>query len=85
LAGGAGSDQAQQKNSANQMLGAAEENLKKMEGRQLTASQKDLISQIRQFMEQSRSAVQAGELDRAHTLAWKAQTLSEELIKPENQ
>jgi hypothetical protein len=85
LAGGAGSDQAQQKNSANQMLGAAEENLKKMDGRQLTASQKDLISQIRQFMEQSRSAVQAGELDRAHTLAWKAQTLSEELIKPENQ
>jgi len=86
LAGGAGGDQAvQQRATANQMLDATEENLKKIEGRQLTASQQDVVSQIRQFMAQSRSAVKAGELDRARTLAWKAQTLSEELIKPENQ
>lgn len=86
LAGGAGGDQAaQQRDTANRMLGTAEENLKKMEGRQLTTSQRDLVSQIHQFIDESRSAVKAGELDRARTLAWKAQTLSEELVKPENQ
>lgn len=86
LAGGAGGDQAaQQRDTANQMLGTAEENLKKMEGRHLTTSQRDLVSQIHQFIDESRSAVKAGELDRARTLAWKAQTLSQELVKPENQ
>jgi hypothetical protein len=85
LAGGQSGDQTAQRDTANQMLGTAEGNLKKMDGRQLTESQKDLITQIRQFMDQSRSAVKAGELDRARTLAWKAQTLSEELIKPDNQ
>ena len=33
-------------------------------------------------MEQSKAAVGGGDLERARTLAWKAQLLSEELVKP---
>ncbi len=84
LAGGAaGSQTANQRDSANQMLGTTETNLKKIAGRELTANQQDMVNQIRQFMDQSKAAVDAGDLDRARTLAWKAQLLSEDLIKPE--
>jgi hypothetical protein len=41
-----------------------------------------MVNQIRQFMEQSKAAVEAGDLERARTLAWKAQLLSDELVKP---
>jgi hypothetical protein len=64
------------------MLGTTEANLKKIAGRPLTSDQQNIVNQIRQFMEQSRAAVGDGNLDRARTLAWKAQVLSEELVKP---
>ena len=84
LAGGPGGDQAtQQQNTANQMLVAADENLKKIAGQTLTASQQDMVNQIHQFSKQSKDATAAGDLDRARTLAWKAQLLSEELVKPQ--
>jgi hypothetical protein len=83
LAGGAVGDQAaNQRDSANQMLGSTEANLKKLAGQQLSANQQEMVTQVRQFMEQSRTAVSAGDLERARTLAWKAQLLSEELVKP---
>lgn len=41
------------------------------------------MNQIRQFMGQSKAAIDSGDLERARTLAWKAQVLSEELVKPE--
>ena len=65
------------------MLGTTAANLKKIAGRQLSPNQQDMVNQARQFMEQSKAAVDAGDLERARTLAWKAQLLSEELIKPE--
>jgi hypothetical protein len=65
------------------MLAATQANLKQIAGRQLTPNQQDMVNQIRQFMGQSKAAVDAGDPDRARTLAWKAQLLSEELIKPE--
>jgi len=84
LAGGPGGAQAaQQRTTANQMLEAAAKNLKKIEGRNLTSSQQVMVNQIRQFMEQSKTATTAGDLDRARTLAWKAQLLSEELVNPQ--
>ncbi len=84
LAGGAAGDQAaQQRHTANQMLGATEANLKTIAGRQLTANQQDIVNQVRQFMEQSKSAVAAGDPERGRTLAWKAQLLSEELVNPQ--
>ena len=39
-------------------------------------------NQINQFMEQSKTAAVAGDLDRAHNLAMKAHLLSDELLKP---
>jgi hypothetical protein len=84
LAGGAVGDQAaQQKHTANEMLQAAEENLKKIDGRQLAVNQQDMVDQIHQFMVQSKTAVAAGDLERGRTLAWKAQLLSEELANPQ--
>ncbi len=77
-----GAQATEQRNTANQMLGATEENLKKIAGRQLSQDQQGMVTQIRQFMEQSKTAVAAGDTERARTLAWKAQLLSEELANP---
>jgi hypothetical protein len=86
LAGGTASEQtSHQRDTANQMLGSTEANLKKIAGRQLSPNQQDMVNQIRQFIDQSKAASDAGDLDRARTLAWKAQLLSEDLVKPEKQ
>lgn len=82
LAGAEPGTTSNQRNTANQMLAATESNLKKIAGQQLSSNQQDMVSQIRQFMEQSKAAVGDGDLERARTLAWKAQVLSEELVKP---
>lgn len=80
----AGGDQAAQKrNETNQMLGSTDENLKKISAIQLSADQQDTVSQIKQFVVESRAALAAGDLERGHTLAWKAQLLSEDLVKPQ--
>lgn len=77
----AGGDQASQKrDAANHMLGFAQENLKKIAGLQLSAAQKDTVSQIHQFVDQSKAALAAGDVERGSTLAWKAQLLSEDLV-----
>lgn len=83
LAGGATGGQAtQEKATANQMLASTEENLKKIEGRQLSTSEQETVTQIRQYIEQSKSAITSNDLERARTLAWKAQTLSDDLANP---
>ncbi len=83
LAGGPGSQSSQANATASPMLEATETNLKKLEGRQLSETEQDMVTQIRQFILQSKTAVMAGDVERARTLAWKAQTLSEDLVKPE--
>lgn len=65
------------------MLETTDANLKKIAGRQLNSNERDEVSQIRQFMSQSKTAADEGDLERARTLAWKAQLLSEDLVKPE--
>jgi hypothetical protein len=65
------------------MLAATEQNLKKISGGALSPNQQDMVKQARQFMEQAKAAVTAQDFDRARTLAWKAQLLSEELAKPQ--
>lgn len=82
LAGGSAGDQAQKRDAANQMIAATEQNLYKLTGRQLSNSERDSVIQIRQFVDQSRTALTAGNLERAQTLAWKAKLLSEDLIDP---
>lgn len=68
---------------ANQYLQSTEDNLKKIAGRQLSSNQRDMVTQINQFVDQSKKATASGNLDSARTLAWKAQLLSEELVNPQ--
>lgn len=74
---------AHQRDVANQLLGITESNLNKIAGQQLSSSQQDTVTQIRQFVDQSKAAVATGDLERARTLAWKAELLSEDLVKPQ--
>jgi hypothetical protein len=82
LAGGSAGDQAQKRDAANQMIAATEQNLYKLTGRQLSNAERDSVIQIRQFVDQSKTALTAGNLERAQTLAWKAKLLSQDLIDP---
>lgn len=82
LTGGAGGEQASHQRSTDQLLGATDENLKRIAGRQLSAAQQEMVTQIQQFMEQSKAALAAKDMERGHNLALKAHLLSEELTKP---
>jgi hypothetical protein len=83
LVGGPGGAQAShQRDTTDQLLGSVENNLKKVAGRQLNSSQQEMMTQIQQFIEQSRAAVAAGDMERGHNLAMKAHLLSAELVKP---
>ncbi len=82
LAGGSAIDGTQKRDTANRMLAATEDNLKKISGWQLSTEQQDSATQIRQFVNQSKSAMAAGDLERAQTLAWKAKLLSDDLVNP---
>ena len=80
----AGGDQASQKKDAvKQMLGSTEANLKKIAGLPLSDAQKGTVVQIHQFVDQSKAALAAGDVERGNTLAWKAQLLSEDLVQPQ--
>ena len=84
LAGGPATGQSsQQKDAATQLLGSTEENLKKISGRQLSADQQETVTQIQQFIQQSKTAAANGDSERARTLAWKAELLSEDLVNPQ--
>jgi hypothetical protein len=72
----------QQRFTTEQLTAATQENLKKIEGRQLNASQQEMVTQIKEFMAQAQSAVTDGDLERGHNLAMKARLLSDELVKP---
>jgi hypothetical protein len=81
--GAAGAQKSEAQATAGPMIDATEENLKKLSARQLSATEQETITQIRQFITQSKTAVAAGDMERARTLAWKAQTLSDDLVKPQ--
>ena len=83
LAGGTAQTKTRSRETLRPDAGATEENLKKIAGRPLSSDQQDMLNQVHQFMEQTKRAVTAGDMERAHTLAKKAQTLSEELAKPQ--
>src|SRR5208283_3081479 len=63
LEGGVVGDQAShERDAANQMLGQTEDNLKKISGQQLKPDQQDMVTQIRQYMNESKDAVASGDL-----------------------
>jgi len=59
----------------------AERNLQLAYGRQLNASQNDLVAKIAGFLGQAHEAIRTGDWVRAQNLAQKAQVLSVELVK----
>ena len=59
----------------------AERNLQVAYGRQLSASQNDLVGKIAGFLAQAHEAIRTGDWVRAQNLAQKAQVLSVQLIK----
>jgi hypothetical protein len=73
--------QVQERENTNQHLATTDANLKTMAGRQLTPAEKNMLSQIRSYVSQSKAASDAGDLVRANTLASKAHLLSDELAK----
>ena len=83
LVGGTGTQKtADQRTTTDQLVGSTEENLKKIAGRQLDSNQQELLKQIEQFLNQSKAAIAAGDIERGHNLALKAHLLSDELAKP---
>ncbi len=70
-----------QRQNTDQLLVSTEANLKKVAGRQLSASQQESADQIRQYARQANAAVAAGDVERGHNLAVKAHLLSEELVR----
>ena len=73
---------AQDQASTEQLLQAAETNLNAIK-RQLTKDEDIKRAQVKEFIAQSRNAINENDLARAHTWAVKAQLLSNELIKPQ--
>jgi hypothetical protein len=69
-------------NSTDRLLASADANLKQIANRQLSASQEDTVKQIKVYMEQARTAAKNGEVQRAYTLANKANMLSADLVGP---
>jgi len=63
------------------LLGKTDENLKALGSRQLNASQQDTVSQIKRYVEESKTATDKGDLQQAYTLANKARMLSGDLLK----
>jgi hypothetical protein len=82
LLGGSPADQASNQRSTEQLTAATKENLKKIAGHQLPPARQEMVNQVKQFMDQSKTAVAKGDLERGHNLARKAQLLSEELLRP---
>lgn len=68
-----------QTDSTNKLLATSDANLKKISGRQLSASQQDTVKQIKSYMDQAKKAATGGDVQRAYNLAVKANLLSAEL------
>jgi hypothetical protein len=71
----------QQSETTQRLLASSDANLKKISGRQLSASQQDTVKQVESYMEQANTAAKDGDVQRAYNLAVKANLLSAELAK----
>jgi hypothetical protein len=70
-----------QRENTNQLLATTDANLKKVAARQLTPAQQSTLDQIHAYVRQAKAASDSGDLPRAHTLAYKAHLLSDELAR----
>ncbi|MDP9161326.1 MAG: hypothetical protein M3O09_13985 [Acidobacteriota bacterium] len=62
-----------------ELLASTDDNLKKVSGSQLSTSQQEMVNQIKSYVQQSKSAEDAGDLQLSQNLAFKAYLLSDEL------
>jgi hypothetical protein len=76
------SEAERQRSSTDQLLHASQVNLKEVSTRELTPEQQDRVQQINAYIQQSHSASEDGDLQRAHNLALKARLLSDTLVHP---
>ena len=70
-----------QRETTSQLLATTDANLKKIAGRPMTPAQQSMLQQINTYMKQAKTASDAGDIARAHTLANKAHLLSDELTR----
>ncbi len=70
-----------QQENTDQLLATTDANLKRVAGRQLTPAQQSVFDQIHTYMRQAKAAGEAGDIGRAHTLAYKAHLLSDDLAR----
>jgi hypothetical protein len=73
-------DQASFQRETGEDVTVAEKNLQTAQGKQLSASQQDLVDKVRSFLSQARDASKIGDWARAQNSAHKARLLSIELI-----
>jgi len=71
----------QQRQNTELLLTTTESSLQQLETRTLNARDQETMSQIRNYMAGSRSALKDNDPQRAHTLAFKAHLLADELSK----
>jgi hypothetical protein len=71
----------QQLKETNSLLASTASNLQKISGKELNPNQQDMVKQIHDYMQQSKSAARAGDVQGANNLAFKAHLLSQELVK----
>jgi hypothetical protein len=64
-----------------EQIAGTEENLRKVQGRQLTAGQRDIAEKVRSFLTQAGEEVKASNWTLASNLADKAHVLSEDLLR----
>src|SRR5229473_1359539 len=82
LVGGETAEQTAHQSATDKLTVATEENLKKVAGHPLSPSQQEMVNQIKLFIDQSKTAIAAGDVERGRNLAMKAHLLSDELVKP---
>ena len=70
-----------QRESAEQLLAAADSSLKELGTRSLSVRRQQTVAQIRQYVDLARAALKESDTQRAHTLAMKAYLLSDDLVK----
>jgi outer membrane biosynthesis protein TonB len=70
-----------QQENTDQLLATTDANLKRVTGRQLTPAQQNMFDQIHTYIRQAKAAAEAGDVGRAHTLAYKAHLLSDDLTR----
>ena len=74
------SEKAEYERKTQAAITTAEKNLQLANGKQLNATQQDMVEKIRGFLAQAREAIGEGDWLRAQNLAQKAQVLSVELV-----